>query len=93
MLIQAGLKITDMQCGLSAYLLLAFLAMHKLHTYATPTLHFLHVRQDPTFVPAFLVSTHHQYLGPKDGSPLSGLIQDHIVAGVIMTARGRMLEK
>lgn len=73
--------------------LLAFLAMHKLHTYTTPTPHFLQVRHDPTFVPAFLVATHHQYLGPKDGSPLSGLIQDHIVAGVIMTARGRMFEK
>jgi len=75
--------------------LLAFLAMHKVHTYASPmySSFFFKVRHDPTFVSAFLVATHHQYLGPKDGSPLSGLIQDHIVAGVIMTARGRMFEK
>ena len=34
---------------------------------------------------SFLVSTHNQYLVPKDGTPLSGLIQDHVVSGVVMT--------
>ena len=37
-----------------------------------------------------LVLTHHQYLVPKDGTPLSGLIQDHVVSGLLMTLRGRM---
>lgn len=36
-----------------------------------------------------IVSTHYQYLVPKDGTPLSGLIQDHVVSGVLMTIRGR----
>lgn len=36
-----------------------------------------------------LVSVNHQYLVPKDGTPLSGLIQDHIVAGTVLTMRGR----
>src|SRR5687767_10631863 len=27
-----------------------------------------------------------QYIGPKDGAPLRGLIQDHIVSGVLMTS-------
>jgi DNA-directed RNA polymerase I subunit RPA1 len=40
-----------------------------------------------------LVSTHHQYLVPKDGTPLSGLIQDHIVAGVLLTIRGRFFTR
>ncbi|TRY91177.1 hypothetical protein DNTS_006106 [Danionella cerebrum] len=35
-----------------------------------------------------LVSTDHQYLGPKDGKPLAGLIQDHMVSGTSMTIRG-----
>lgn len=35
------------------------------------------------------VSTHCQYLVPKDGTPLSGLIQDHVVSGLLMTLRGR----
>ena len=42
------------------------------------------------FVPA---STNYQYLVPKDGTPLSGLIQDHMVAGVRMTLRGRMFNR
>lgn len=37
----------------------------------------------------FPVNASYQYLVPKDGSPLSGLIQDHIVAGVHLTIRGR----
>ncbi|XP_066505483.1 DNA-directed RNA polymerase I subunit RPA1 [Hoplias malabaricus] len=35
-----------------------------------------------------LVSTNQQYLVPKDGKPLAGLIQDHMVSGTSMTIRG-----
>ncbi|KAM6953305.1 DNA-directed RNA polymerase I subunit RPA1 [Aplochiton taeniatus] len=35
-----------------------------------------------------LVSTDQQYLVPKDGTPLAGLIQDHMVSGSKMTLRG-----
>ncbi|XP_064200211.1 DNA-directed RNA polymerase I subunit RPA1 [Anguilla rostrata] len=35
-----------------------------------------------------LVSTYQQYLVPKDGKPLAGLIQDHMVSGTSMTLRG-----
>ncbi|XP_051914727.1 DNA-directed RNA polymerase I subunit RPA1 [Hippocampus zosterae] len=35
-----------------------------------------------------LVSTNQQYLVPKDGKPLAGLIQDHMVSGARMTIRG-----
>ena len=34
-----------------------------------------------------------QYLVPKDATPLSGLIQDHIVAGIRLTLRGRFFNK
>jgi DNA-directed RNA polymerase I subunit RPA1 len=30
---------------------------------------------------------------PKDGTPILGLIQDHVVAGVLMTLRGRFFTK
>ncbi|KAL9951314.1 hypothetical protein ACROYT_G043957 [Oculina patagonica] len=40
-----------------------------------------------------LASTNFQYLVPKDGTPLSGLIQDHMVAGVRMTVRGCMFNR
>jgi len=40
-----------------------------------------------------LASTNYQYLVPKDGTPLGGLIQDHIVAGVRMTVRGRLFSR
>ncbi|XP_071449900.1 DNA-directed RNA polymerase I subunit RPA1 isoform X2 [Hetaerina americana] len=36
-----------------------------------------------------LVSVAHHYLVPKDGTPLSGLIQDHVIAGVKLSVRGR----
>jgi DNA-directed RNA polymerase I subunit RPA1 len=36
-----------------------------------------------------LVNVCHQYLVPKDGTPLSGLIQDHMIAGVKLSLRGR----
>ena len=38
-----------------------------------------------------LMLTDKQYLSAKDGKPLSCLIQDHIVAGVHMSARGRLV--
>ncbi|XP_019629041.1 PREDICTED: DNA-directed RNA polymerase I subunit RPA1-like isoform X3 [Branchiostoma belcheri] len=40
-----------------------------------------------------IASTDQQYLGPKDGKPLSGLIQDHMVSGVTMTLRGRFFPR
>ena len=40
-----------------------------------------------------IANVNHQYLVPKDGSPLSGLIQDHIVAGALLTIRGRFFTK
>eukprot|EP00058_Branchiostoma_floridae_P008853 XP_002594341.1 hypothetical protein BRAFLDRAFT_201044 [Branchiostoma floridae] len=40
-----------------------------------------------------IASTDQQYLGPKDGKPLSGLIQDHMVSGVTMTLRGRFFAR
>ncbi|XP_028657412.1 DNA-directed RNA polymerase I subunit RPA1 [Erpetoichthys calabaricus] len=35
-----------------------------------------------------LASTGEQYLVPKDGTPLAGLIQDHMISGTSMTIRG-----
>lgn len=34
-----------------------------------------------------------QYLVPKDGTPLGGLIQDHIIAGVRLSMRGRFFNR
>ena len=53
---------------------------------------FTHLPGNPLSL-SFSVSTHHQYLVPKDGTPLSGLIQDHVVSGVLMTLRGRMFTR
>jgi DNA-directed RNA polymerase I subunit RPA1 len=39
------------------------------------------------------VNASYQYLVAKDGTPLSGLIQDHIVAGVHLTMRGKFFDK
>lgn len=33
------------------------------------------------------------YLVPKDGTPLGGLIQDHIIAGVKLSMRGRFFNR
>ena len=35
----------------------------------------------------------HQYANPKDGSPLSGLIQDHIISGVRLSIRGKFFDR
>lgn len=40
-----------------------------------------------------LTEVSQQYLVPKDGTPLSGLIQDHIIAGVRLSLRGRFFSK
>lgn len=40
-----------------------------------------------------IVMTDHQYLVPKDGSPISGLIQDHMIGGVLLTIRGQFFRK
>jgi DNA-directed RNA polymerase I subunit RPA1 len=39
-----------------------------------------------------LLSPQH-YLVPKDGTPLGGLIHDHVVSGVALTMRGRFFNK
>ncbi|CAB4066759.1 DNA-directed RNA polymerase II subunit RPB1,DNA-directed RNA polymerase I subunit RPA1 [Lepeophtheirus salmonis] len=40
-----------------------------------------------------LVGVSEQYLVPKDGTPLQGLIQDHVIAGVKMSIRGRFFDQ
>ncbi|XP_023211114.1 DNA-directed RNA polymerase I subunit RPA1-like [Centruroides sculpturatus] len=35
-----------------------------------------------------IASVNYQYLVPKDGTPLSGLIQDHVVSGSLLSMRG-----
>ncbi|XP_051865519.1 DNA-directed RNA polymerase I subunit RPA1 [Pristis pectinata] len=40
-----------------------------------------------------LASTDQQYLVPKDGKPLAGLIQDHMVSGTSMTIRDRFFTR
>lgn len=41
----------------------------------------------------YIISTHNQYLTPKDGSPLAGLIQDCVVASVMLTVRGKFFTR
>jgi DNA-directed RNA polymerase I subunit RPA1 len=41
----------------------------------------------------YLARTDLQYIVPTDGSPLRGLIQDHVVAGVKLTKKDTFLEK
>nr|XP_034196000.1 DNA-directed RNA polymerase I subunit RPA1 [Osmia lignaria] len=40
-----------------------------------------------------IANVSNQYLVPKDGTPLSGLIQDHMVSGVRLTVRGRFFSR
>lgn len=40
-----------------------------------------------------IASVNYQYLVPKDGSPLGGLIQDHVVAVCILTSRDQFLDQ
>ncbi|KAL3315275.1 DNA-directed RNA polymerase I subunit RPA1 [Cichlidogyrus casuarinus] len=39
------------------------------------------------------MSVPYNYLVPKDGTPLAGLIQDHVIAAVKLTMRGRFLTR
>ncbi|XP_014223617.1 DNA-directed RNA polymerase I subunit RPA1 [Trichogramma pretiosum] len=40
-----------------------------------------------------IANVSNQYLVPKDGKPLSGLIQDHVISGVKLTLRGNFFTK
>lgn len=40
-----------------------------------------------------IVNVSNQYLVPKDGTPLGGLIQDHVISGVKISLRGRFFNK
>nr|AOE43238.1 RNA polymerase I [Cavenderia deminutiva] len=40
-----------------------------------------------------IASNNHQYLGPRAGVPLRGLIQDHILTGVLLTKRDTLMNK
>jgi DNA-directed RNA polymerase beta' subunit len=40
-----------------------------------------------------IIITDQQYIVPKDGSPIRGLIQDHIVSGVLLTCRDTFLTR
>ena len=40
-----------------------------------------------------LVSSSRNFLVPKDGTPLQGLIQDHVIAAVKMSLRGRFFPR
>ncbi|KAK2581870.1 hypothetical protein KPH14_002333 [Odynerus spinipes] len=40
-----------------------------------------------------IANVSNQYLVPKDGTPLSGLIQDHVISGVRLTTRGKFFSK
>lgn len=40
-----------------------------------------------------IANVNSQYLVPKDGTPLSGLIQDHVVGGSLLTVRGRFFDR
>lgn len=40
-----------------------------------------------------IMSVRKQFLVPKDGTPLSGLIQDHVISGVKMSLRGNFFTK
>ena len=41
----------------------------------------------------YIAKTDLQFIAPTDGSPLRGLIQDHVVAGVKLTKRDTFLDK
>uniref|UniRef100_A0A914HIV1 DNA-directed RNA polymerase subunit n=1 Tax=Globodera rostochiensis TaxID=31243 RepID=A0A914HIV1_GLORO len=40
-----------------------------------------------------LANVGNNYLVPKDGTPILGLIQDHVISGVLMTIRGQFFSK
>lgn len=41
----------------------------------------------------FIANVSNQYLVPKDGAPLGGLIQDHVISGVRLTLRGNFFNR
>ncbi|XP_043278475.1 DNA-directed RNA polymerase I subunit RPA1 [Venturia canescens] len=41
----------------------------------------------------FIANVSNQYLVPKDGTPLGGLIQDHVISGVRLTLRGNFFNR
>ncbi len=41
----------------------------------------------------FLMLSNEHYLVPKDGTPLGGLIHDHVVSGVTLTMRNRFFDR
>ncbi|XP_065316447.1 DNA-directed RNA polymerase I subunit RPA1-like isoform X2 [Gordionus sp. m RMFG-2023] len=41
----------------------------------------------------YLAGCQHNYLTSKDGTPLTGLIQDHLIAGVLLTNRGKFFDR
>ena len=41
----------------------------------------------------YIITTMNQYLTPRDGSPLAGLIQDCVVASVMLTMRGQFFNQ
>ena len=40
-----------------------------------------------------IVSAKHQYVSPKDGTPLRGLIQDHVGSGLLLTMQDTFLSR
>jgi len=46
-----------------------------------------------SFCLSFTASTDFQYLVPKDGSPVAGLIQDYMVSGVWLMIRGQFFDQ
>ncbi|KAK8771068.1 hypothetical protein V5799_025686 [Amblyomma americanum] len=42
---------------------------------------------------AQVATVNRQYLVPKDGTPLSGLIQDHVIGGSLLTMQGRFFTR
>ena len=50
----------------------------------------LHLIKNDVWIVA---STDFQYLVPKDGTPLAGLIQDYMVSGVWLTIRGQFFKQ
>lgn len=51
------------------------------------------ILKSPSVFSIIPVNVCKQYLVPKDGTPLSGLIQDHMIAGVKLSLRGRFFNE
>ena len=48
---------------------------------------------DPRSELRYVAANTNQYLGAKDGQPLRGLIQDHVLSGVLLTMRDRFFSR